>query len=1003
MNFRKPFQLRRLVALAGTALLGAATLAAAADVPAISVGNSTLVRPATATEAMEFNVTRSGDTSYPVTVGYRTRDDTAKVGVDYNATRGVVTIPEGLISGTIQVPILPGISSTSKDLEVELIRARGPLEPDRSRLTLDAGDGPSITADFNGDGKADLAIANGSSVAVLLNDSRGGGSAAGFAARTDIDVKPNDFFSGIVSADFNGDGKSDLAVSGLRAVTILINNTARGAEKAVFAVDGTLPTLGSAVIVTADFNTDGKSDIATLDGSIGSGNGVVSVYLNETPTGRSTPSFGVPTKLPAKNQPISMIGADLNDDGRPDLAVISGNEFIVGVLSVALNVTSSGAASVSFLAAAEFPTGRGPTSIVAADFNREGTKVDLAVANDSASFFEEDDTVLVFENFTVGNELEARFIPRPHLNLVVGSDPRQIRGDIDGDNRIDLITVNGGSNDISVLRNASSPNTGNIFFGRARNFSSGGGEPYAVSVSDFNGDRRLDLAVSNRNSAPDGALAILLNTPDKLFAAPGTPVRTDIRTGDDPQSVALADFNRDGRLDVVLTEQSGSIPILLNTIAAGASFPAFVRLDPIAGDFPGAAFVADFNSDKRPDLVVSNDRSQSISILSNRTPDGTFAAAFEAPMDVSSGPMWLVGVADFNGDGKPDIASSNSPGPFSTAFAVQLNTTPDGQFTPMFSDRRVLLTSLESPWLTDLNADGRADLAFNEGAPFGGCCSLSVRLNTTKRGDALPSFGASVFVSTTSDSELAAGDFNGDGRQDLATGREVIINNGPNSAGEISFARHELVSGEFGVLATADIDGDGRLDLTQANPLGLVSVVLNDTGPSGSPPRFLPAVEFFVGSGNRFFAPSIASGDLNNDGVAELLLTNSGNDSLSVLVFPFRPAELSKTVGVGTILPSRDTRPDPYRFTDRVGVGRGTTQTSNAIVVSGIDAPASIRVSGGSYSINNSGFSNTPRAVRNGDRVRLQHTSAQEFGTSVNTRVVIGGVADTFTTTTLRR
>lgn len=99
--------------------------------------------------------------------------------------------------------------------------------------------------------------------------------------------------------------------------------------------------------------------------------------------------------------------------------------------------------------------------------------------------------------------------------------------------------------------------------------------------------------------------------------------------------------------------------------------------------------------------------------------------------------------------------------------------------------------------------------------------------------------------------------------------------------------------------------------------------------------------------------------------------------------------------------PPDDTTPNAFSFVDQTGVARSSTITSAVITVSGIDAPATITITGGTYDINGSGtFVSTPGTVNNGDTVRARHTSSASYETATNTVVTIGGVSDTFTSTT---
>lgn len=96
-----------------------------------------------------------------------------------------------------------------------------------------------------------------------------------------------------------------------------------------------------------------------------------------------------------------------------------------------------------------------------------------------------------------------------------------------------------------------------------------------------------------------------------------------------------------------------------------------------------------------------------------------------------------------------------------------------------------------------------------------------------------------------------------------------------------------------------------------------------------------------------------------------------------------------------------DTTPDAFSFTDQSGVALSSTITSAAITVAGIDAAAAITITGGTYDINGSGtFVSTEGTVNNGDTVRARHTSSASYLTATNTVVTIGGVSDTFTSTT---
>lgn len=96
-----------------------------------------------------------------------------------------------------------------------------------------------------------------------------------------------------------------------------------------------------------------------------------------------------------------------------------------------------------------------------------------------------------------------------------------------------------------------------------------------------------------------------------------------------------------------------------------------------------------------------------------------------------------------------------------------------------------------------------------------------------------------------------------------------------------------------------------------------------------------------------------------------------------------------------------DTTPDAFTFTDQSGVNTSTTITSAPVTITGIDAAATITITGGTYDINGSGsFTSSAGTVNNGDTVRARHTSSANYNTATDTTVTVGGVSDTFTSTT---
>jgi hypothetical protein len=207
---------------------------------------------------------------------------------------------------------------------------------------------------------------------------------------------------------------------------------------------------------------------------------------------------------------------------------------------------------------------------------------------------------------------------------------------------------------------------GNRKFQKVMHFSSGGQEPYGIVVGDLNQDGIPDVIVANNGSQKVnyGNIAVLLGKGDGTF---DKPVR--YQAGNDPYQLVLADFNGDGNLDAAVASPNdvNTIRVLLGkgdgTFGAAKAYPS--------GLYPISIVSADFNGDGIPDLAVSNYSSPKpchVSVMLGNG-DGTFQPPVHFRVGVS--PTQLV-VADFNHDGKPDLATINGG---DSTISVLLNTT----------------------------------------------------------------------------------------------------------------------------------------------------------------------------------------------------------------------------------------------------------------------------------------------------------------------------------------
>jgi FG-GAP-like repeat len=282
-----------------------------------------------------------------------------------------------------------------------------------------------------------------------------------------------------VAADFNGDGKTDLAISlpDANEVQVLLGNG-----------DGTFtpkPAVSAGAVwqvAAADLNGDGKADLIVLSGN------TLTIQLGN---GDGTFTTMAPISLPVYFLASVVVG-DLNGDGVPDLAVACDQlgEGTPGMVTILL-----GNGDGTFTPKAESPaTGPNPSSITAGDFNGDGI-LDLAVANmNSGTGYPGSVTVLLGHG-------DGTFVPTA-ASPATGINTSYIAvGDFNGDGKVDLVSANAGSNTVTVfLAN------GDGTFGAPMNVRTGA-NPLWLTVQDFNGDGIPDLAVADGNS---NSVAIML-------------------------------------------------------------------------------------------------------------------------------------------------------------------------------------------------------------------------------------------------------------------------------------------------------------------------------------------------------------------------------------------------------------------------------------------------------------------------------------------------------------
>jgi len=341
--------------------------------------------------------------------------------------------------------------------------------------------------------------------------------------------------------------------------------------------------------------------------------------------GRGDGTFQPAVSYGTGNNPWSLAAGDFNHDGKLDVIFTNADASRVSVLL--------GNGDGTFPSCTNYASGNDVGAIAVADFDNDGSP-DLALLNRSTN-----SVSILFGNG------DGTFAGRQADNTSVGAGPDAIAtADLNGDGKPDLVVANAGDKSISILIN-----NGHGGFTVAGSYSTGN-RPGGIAIADFNGDRNPDLAITNTG---DNTVSILLNHGDGTFSSPVT-----YDTGPGPASIVAADFDGDGRPDLAIADseapENSKGPGLITVLRNRGDGTFANRMDYPTDPHPTAVVAGDFNAGGKVDLAIGAnlDVFGKVTILVGEG-DGTFlqGADYSEGLGVSS-----MLTADFNGDGKPDLA-----------------------------------------------------------------------------------------------------------------------------------------------------------------------------------------------------------------------------------------------------------------------------------------------------------------------------------------------------------
>lgn len=738
-----------------------------------------------------------------------------------------------------------------------------------------------LVGDFDGDGNQDLIVVHATSPAtfeVWLGNGLGGFNVQGNTLTT---ITSNFVVGGVVTTDTNG--KLDLIFVDAHAPANVW--TLLGNGDGTFKAPTSVALSGGAVsnVVFADFNGDGILDFAAAEFT---GADVQQDYIFIGGSGTYVAGSALPN--PQGYEICNNSAGDLNGDGLPELVSancnIGGNA--AGNLTVYVNKgNGTFAAPVYYSAGTESKDNTvadiGPLAVTIADVNGDG-KNDIVCSNGDSG----DETILLGNGDGTVNV--------PTVGYATGGSSRTsaLVADFNGDGLPDIIVPD---HEFSF---AYLPGYGDGTFRSALDFYSpvpGGfiAGATAIATGDFNGDGYPDFVLGNLGFNPNTpsqiGITVFLSNPDGSLQ-PGI----NYGTGGSYQGVAVADFDGDGTPDIAALNQSNNGIQIFH--GAGNGTFANGLFYPTGGTDALTIVTGDFNQDGHPDLAVANTTSDNVSVLLNDG-HGNFSTAATYP---TSGPNQSIVTGDVNGDGIPDLVVLQfNPG----VIAVLLGN-GDGTFKPA-TINTLGFNYLQNLALGDLDGDGKLDLAVaidDAVTPMEGV--------VVARGNGDGTFAAPVFFSTT--------------LQNL-----------------------NLQLPTPGDVQMVDLNGDGKLDLVYSNTFyGTIGVLYNTGTNPFATGMFYDPVEYPAGSNVFAFAMI----DINQDGAVDVVAANNSYAGATVL--------LNASGSINTLAPSANpaVASQSVTFTSTVAAVRGVTAvpTGSVTFFDGSTSLGSANLSGGVATLSSS-------------------------------------------------
>jgi hypothetical protein len=665
-------------------------------------------------------------------------DGTAKSFTFYSVPAGAQSILTGDFDRDGRLDVAVIAASSANNVALYLGNGDGTLQSPKFATAGQIAQ-QAVAYDFNGDGLLDLAVVNGTSndVSILL------GNGDGTFAPTANYPAGLTGASQLVAGDFDGDGHEDVAVSGASSISVLLNN-----GKGVFGAAINTPAAFNFItgLAAGDFNNDNRLDIALTD----SGGGTVSIFL-----GDGAGHFPTEYDYAAGGQPTGLFAMDLDGDGNLDAVIASGHPDMLIPNENAQFITALfGRGDGTLVGPRAYRAGSSPNAIATADFNRDG-KLDIVSA---------------------AGQLWIGLAGQAPVSIALGSGVSAsgvAAGDVNGDQIADIVVGDANGSGIYVILG-----NGDGTFQPPVAYPTGGAVN-SVAIADFNGDRVPDIAFCGFQNAlpPVGAAGILFGNGNGTFQA-ATPLSG---FGSAPASLAVGDFNQDGKPDLAIADQgyrslTGGVNVYINQGNGTFQLPASYAV----GQYP--VFVAAANilsGGQAPALLVST---QNPNYSTNSQWDVAVLMAnangtFQTPsyLATQTNPN-AIAVGDLNGDGKPDLAVGHCCAGSSITYML-------GNGNGAFQPEAAVPTSIAVTALVAANLTGNkaADLVAGMGLRVGYVSIFASLLNSgfenacAVTGDGTPSVADIQYeINQAMGGAVAVNDLNGDGAVNVVDVETVV-------------------------------------------------------------------------------------------------------------------------------------------------------------------------------------------------------------------------------------